>query len=89
MSSFGGFDPLEGLERRSKDEQVAVLANEVRNQRNMLAEVKKEMEGLRRSLWALIATIVIGVVVFQITGAHKTPGSVVPPAPAAKVAQVK
>lgn len=66
-------DPLEGLEHRPIDVQVAVLANEVRNQRNTLGDVERELSRTKQALWALVASIVAGIVIFLVTQHHPTP----------------
>lgn len=59
-----GSDPLEGLEARPLDAQVGVLANEVRNQRNMLGEVKSELRYVKRALWSVVFTVIGGMLLF-------------------------
>lgn len=66
-------DPLEGLEHRPIDVQVAVLANEVRNQRNTLGDVERELSRTKQALWALVASIVAGIVIFLVTQHHQPP----------------
>lgn len=61
------FDPLEGLETRPLDAQVGILANEVRNQRNMLTEVKEELRYVKRALWGVVFTVLAGMVLFLAT----------------------
>jgi hypothetical protein len=66
-------DPLDGLESRPIDTQVGVLANEVRNQRNLLLETRAVVAGVQKALWYLIATIVVGIIVFVVTTTLHTP----------------
>jgi amino acid transporter len=57
-------DPLEGLEQRPIESQVAVLANEMRNQRNALSDVKKELQYVKRALWGVVFTVIGGMLLF-------------------------
>lgn len=61
------FDPLEGLEARPLEAQVGILANEVRNQRNALSEVKEELRYVKRALWGVVFTVLAGMVLFLAT----------------------
>lgn len=75
MSSRSG-DPLDGLESRTMEGQVAVLANEVRNQRNALSEVKSELRYVKRALWGVVFTVIGGMLLFLFSVAFHvvTPG---------------
>jgi hypothetical protein len=70
-------DPLDGLENRPLEAQVAVLATEVRNQRNAISSLGSQTAGVQKALWYLIASIIIGIIVFVATTAlrpsHSTP----------------
>lgn len=60
-------DPLDGLEARPLETQVAVLANEVRNQKNSLMNVREELQAMKRALYGLVFTIIGSLIVFLVT----------------------
>ena len=65
--SSGRVDPLEGLEARPIETQVAVLANEVRNIRNSVTDVDADVVSMKRALYGLIFTILAGMIIFLLT----------------------
>ena len=52
-------DPLDGLEARPLEVQVAVLAAEVRNQRNILNAVGGELVSFRRSIYSVTVALIL------------------------------
>lgn len=66
-------DPLQGLEDRPIEAQVAVLANEVRNQRNTLSRVDGTTTWILRTLVALLITVVTGLGILVLTTPRQTP----------------
>lgn len=67
-------DPLEGLEARPLETQVAVLATEVRNQRNSINGLRLDMKGLggdvaalRKVLMSLAVSIAGSAVIFALS----------------------
>jgi len=65
--SSGRVDPLEGLEARPIETQVAVLANEVRNIRNSVTDVDADVVSMKRALYGLIFPILAGMIIFLLT----------------------
>lgn len=64
MPRMPSIDPLDGLESRPIDSQVAVLANEVRNQRNSLSDVREELRYVKRALWGVVLSVLGGMILF-------------------------
>lgn len=60
-------NPLEGIENRPVEVQVALLISEARNARNALEAVKNELTYMKRALYGLMFTILAGTIVFLIT----------------------
>lgn len=58
------YDPLDGIENRDINTQVALLIAESRGQRNALGEVKAEVRYMKHALWGLSFTLIGGVVMF-------------------------
>lgn len=55
-------DPLEGLEDHPLQTQVAVLANELRNQSNRTAAVERALRSVQVALWGLVVMLLgVGV----------------------------
>jgi hypothetical protein len=52
-------DPLDGLQVHPLEVQVAVLAAEVRNQRNLLTAVGGELVSFRRSLYSVTVALIL------------------------------
>lgn len=70
-------DPLEGLEQRPLETQVAVLANEVRNQRNTLSDVRDELRYMKRGFYGLIFTLGAGIILYLFQAASQDPAKAV------------
>lgn len=51
-------DPLEGLEDQRLPVQVAVLANELRNQARRVGGVERAVRSVQVALWALVIALV-------------------------------
>lgn len=64
MNAWAQVDPLEGLEARPLETQVAVMATELRNQRNMLGGVVTELQGVRKALMTAALSVTGGLIVF-------------------------
>lgn len=60
-------DPLDGLEQRPLEVQVAVMATELRNQRNMLGDALKEVGSLRKAIIGAAITFAGGSLIFAAT----------------------
>jgi hypothetical protein len=65
------YDPLDGIEGRRPAEQIAMLAVELRNQRNALAGLQHDLKWLLRGVWALVGPVFVGLIVYLVThGPH-------------------
>ena len=51
-------DPLDGLERHTLPIQVAVLANEMRNQSRRVGGVERAVRSVQVALWALVVALI-------------------------------
>lgn len=67
-------DPLDGLEARPLETQVAVLATEVRHQRNALESVLTELRAAKRATYLLLASSFVTVLTFALTLYATRPG---------------
>lgn len=66
MSQYS-IDPLDGIEQRPLEVQVAVLCAELRNQRNMLSSVRSELGAVKKALYTVALTVTGSAVIFAIT----------------------
>jgi hypothetical protein len=60
-------DPLEAIHELPPETQVAVVVSVLRSTRNTMGRIERKVDWVLRALWSLIATIVIGVVVYAVT----------------------
>jgi len=58
---------LPGLEHQPLETQVAVLANEVRNQWGALRRMSAEFASVKRALWGFALTIAASASLFALT----------------------
>lgn len=67
-------DPLDGLEDHPLNTQVAVLANELRNQSNRTAAVERALRSVQVALWGLIVMLLgVGVTLLANILIHRSP----------------
>jgi hypothetical protein len=61
------FDPLDGIESRPSSQQIAMLAVEMRNQRNAIAGLQHDLKWLVRGIWALASPVFVGLILYAVT----------------------
>lgn len=60
-------EPLEGMERENLAAQVAVLTNELRNQRETIDDLRDELRYVKRALWGVILTVMGAMIIYLLT----------------------
>lgn len=63
-------DPLEGLEGRSLPVQVAVLANELRNQARRVSGVERGLRSVQVALWGLVLALITSAISISLSLHH-------------------
>lgn len=60
-------DPLQDiLDLQSTEAQIAVIVSVLRSTRSTQVELRRKMDWMLRALWSMVASIVIGIIVFQV-----------------------